>query len=82
MALLYFFYIFQRKSSGCKIAGIGVITIAIEDKLLEVVIGDARLSTKHEKSLFADRQWNTTDSWCQMRNVGANMAITASHYLG
>ena len=82
MALLYFFYIFQGKRAGCKIARIGVITFAFDDKLLEVGIGDDSLATNHEMSLFADGQRNTTDSWCQMRNVGANMTITASHHLG
>ena len=79
MTLLYFFYIFQRKRAGCKIAGIGIITFAFDDKLFEVGIGDDCLTTYNKMSLLLDCCRNATDGWSQVGVIGADMSITTRY---
>ena len=82
MSWLHLLDVLQDQRTRSQVAWIGIVALRLQHEALEVWIGDHRLATNHQVSLLVYLLRNTRDGRCQMGDVGTDVTVATSHYLG
>ena len=70
-------HILQRQRARGQIAGVGIVRPGFEREALKIGIGDQRLAADDHMALVLDRLADALDGRGQVRNVRADMPVTA-----